>query len=100
MFGLITFGLAVVLLWATAEPLIYLRRWITKRYSPCTARGWKHWAIKAMNCVPCSSFYIGLILYPIYEYIPVQLMYSVYLSGTVMLITILKNRYYDEGTFN
>jgi hypothetical protein len=100
MFGTIIFGLFVVLLWATAEPLIYLRRYLTKRYGSCNPKSLNAWFFKALNCVPCSSFYLGMIIYFTYPYIPEFLMYSIYLSGTVMLISILKNRYYDEGTFN
>lgn len=96
MIQMLIFGLFCMLLWATAEPLIYMRNKWTKHW--CS--GWKLWVKKALNCVPCSSFYIGMIIYFTYPYIPLFLMYSIYLSGTVMLIQILKNRYYDEGTFN
>lgn len=99
MISTLIFGLFVILLWATAEPLIHMRQHITKRYRPGTARGWKYWAIKALNCLPCSSFWLAIPIYYMYLYIPVALEFAIYLSGTTGLITILKNKYWDENIF-
>ena len=100
MLTTIIFGLFVVLLWATAEPMIALRKVLSKKIRTCNPKSYRNWIVRALNCVPCSSFYIGLILYYMYPYIPLILVYAVYLSGTTMLLSILKSKYYDEGTFN
>lgn len=82
------FTIASIILYATAEPILLLRDWISNKLG-------NNLISRAIDCTPCSSFYISLLIYLTYEFIPFILIYSICISALIMVIQILINKYIE-----
>lgn len=85
MFELIIFGLAVVVTYNTAGPILFLKgiisKWLNKKeYNILSTM---------INCETCSSFHLGWMIYLLYPFIPMFLQYAIILYAVVVCFMYL-----------
>lgn len=94
MFSLIILGLAVVVLYNTAGPLLYLRSKLTAKLD--TGNKIDELCSTIINCTTCSSFYIAGLVYMLKDLIPDMLSYMIIVCAIVTLVMI---SYYELKSY-
>lgn len=84
MFSILLFSLAMVLLYNTAEPILYLKNKVSNLLDEDGK------LYKLINCEVCSSFHLGWVTALLYSYIPMFLIVGVYTYCMVYIFCVIK----------
>lgn len=89
------FGLALMLIYNGAPLVLNARARLAEGFEFVGL----NFLQQLISCNICSSFWIGILTYLVYPYVPAFLEYAIYLSAIVILIEYLKYTFVDETTF-
>lgn len=91
-------GLCIILIYSTAQPVLWIRYSLVDLFinrDSCPPR--QLWLSRLLECLSCSSFWIGIGVWFLIPYVPLFLQYAIYLYAIVTSIEIIKNNYLGHG---